>query len=190
MTTTAINMGMTINFTRATITAYAKTLEKFLSDRQVRQAIGEEESYKMGTMCAHLLAHRYNKAVEFANQTKHIRVAANEASGLITIIVSEEFMVAYTEAAFKGMEVILAITHAINALKSMINLSGIKDKIKAIQAMAAEKLEAPKERPAKTTPVKKGQRSTEGHTGPKASAPGLKVKITRKPKAAGADSAE
>ncbi len=175
MATSTFNVGMSINFTRNTITAYAKTLEKFLADSQVRQAIGEEESYKMGTICIHLLAHRYNKAVEFANQTKHIRVVANEATGLITIIVSEEFMVAYTEAAFKGMEVILAITHAINALVSIVKLSGIKEKFKMLQAMANEKLEAPKEQPAKTTPVKKGQRSSAPSTGPKA---------------AGADSAE
>ena len=187
MTTTAINMGMTINFTRNTITAYAKTLEKFLADSQVRQAICEEEAYKMGAICGHLLAHRYSKAVGFATQTKHMRIVANEASGLITIIVSEEFMVAYTEAAFKGMEVILAITHAINAIKSMINLSGIKDKIKAIQAMANEKLEAPKEQPAKTTPVKKGQRSSAPSTGPKVSVTARKVKITGKPDANSAE---
>ena len=190
MATSTFNVGMSINFTRNTITAYAKTLEKFLADSQVRQAIGEEESYKMGTICIHLLAHRYNKAVEFANQTKHIRVVVNEATGLITIIVSEEFMVAYTEAAFKGMEVILAITHAINALVSIVKLSGIKEKFKMLQAMANEKLEAPKEQPAKTTPVKKGQRSSAPSTGPKVSVTARKVKITRKPKAAGADSAE
>ena len=180
MTTTAINMGMTINFTRNTITGYAKTLEKFLNDSQVRQALGHDESYKLGTICAHLLAHRYNKAIESATQTKHMRIVANEASGLITIIVSEEFMLAYTEVAFKAMDVVIAIGHAINALKSIIKFSGIKEKFEALQAMANEKLEAPKEQPAKTTPVKKGQRST-GTTGPKVSVPALKVKITRKP---------
>lgn len=190
MTTTAINMGMTINFTRATITAYAKTLEKFLSDRQVRQAIGEEEAYKMGSVCSQLLSHQYEKAVAAANQTKHVRVVANNASGLITIIVSEEFMVAYTETAFKAMDVIFAITHALNAVVSIIKFSGIKEKFKMLQDMAAEKLEAPKGQPAKTTPVKKGQRSSAPSTGPKVSVAARKVKITRKPKAAGADSAE
>ena len=48
MATSTFNVGMSINFTRNTITAYAKTLEKILADSQVRQAIGEEESYKMG----------------------------------------------------------------------------------------------------------------------------------------------
>ncbi len=190
MTTTAINSGMTINFTRATITAYAKTLNKFISDRQVRQSIGEEEAYKLETICSHLLTHRYNRAVEFATQTKHMRIVANEASGLITISVSEEFMVAYTEVAFKAMDVVLAISHAINALKSIVKLSGIEEKFKMLQAMANEKLEAPKEQPAKTTPVKKGQRSSAPSTGPKVSVTARKVKITRKPKAAGADSAE
>ena len=176
MTTNAINMGMTINFTAATIAAFAKTLAKFISDRQVRQAMGEDEAYKLEAICAHLTAGRYSKAVESATQTKHMRIVANDVSGLITIIVSEEFMVAYTETAFKAMDVILAITHAINAMKSIIKMSGIMEKFKALQAMANEKLEAPKEQPAKTMPVKKGQRST-GATGPKVSAPVRKVTV-------------
>ena len=93
----------------------------------------------------------------------------------VSIAISKELMTVYAETSVKCLDVALAVVNALNAIKSIVRFSGIKEQFAKLNKMANEKLNPEKEeaKPAKRgTPVKKGQPSNLPVTG---SAPARKV---------------
>ena len=194
MSITQFVVGMTVFFSAETIKSYARSMHKLVQASEVRQAIGIAESDKISTIMEMLAQGDFKSAVAKAERTKHVLITGNADN--IAVSVSQELMTAYAETSVKMLDVMLTVVNAMNAIKSIVRFSGIKEQFAKLNKMANEKLNPEKETvpAAKTvkrgTPVKKGQRSSAPSTGPKVSVAARKVKITRKPKAAGADSAE
>ena len=166
-------VGMMVSFSPETVKAYARSMHKLLQSSDVRQAFGREESDKMTLVMEMLAQGDFKSAVAKAEQTKHIQI--NTLGYSIAINVSQELMTAYAETSVKCLDVALAVVNALNALKSIIRFSGIKEQFAKLNKMANEKLNPEKEeaKPAKRgTPVKKGQPSNLPVTG---SAPARKV---------------
>lgn len=180
ITTTKLNfpVGMMISLSSETVKSYAGSMHKLLRSSDVRQAIGREESDKMTLVMEMLAQGDFESAVAKAKQTKHIQITATSVD--IWIAVSQELMTAYAEASVKALDVMLAVVSALNAIKSIIRLSGIMEQFAKLNKMANEKLNPEKEeaKPAKRgTPVKKGQPSNLPVTG---SAPVRKESAARK----------
>ena len=170
---TAFVPGMSIIFSAETVKAYARGMHKLLQSSEIRQALGCVESDKMALVMEMLAQGDFKSAVAEAEQTKHIQI--NTLGYSISINVSQELMTVYAETSVKAMDVAIAVVSALNAIKSIIRFSGIKEQFAKLKEMANEKLNPEKEeaKPAKRgTPVKKGQPSNLPVTG---SAPARKV---------------
>ena len=166
-------VGMMVSFSPETVKAYARSMHKLLQSSDVRQAFGREESDKMTLVMEMLAQGDFESAVAKAEQTKHVQIMASPLD--VSIAISQELMTAYAEASVKALDVMVAVVSALNAIKSIIRFSGIKEQFAKLNKMANEKLNPEKEeaKPAKRgTPVKKGQPSNLPVTG---SAPARKV---------------
>ena len=166
-------VGMMVSFSPETVKAYARSMHKLLQSSDVRQAFGREESDKMTLVMEMLAQGDFESAVAKAEQTKHVQIMASPLD--VSIAISQELMTVYAETSVKCLDVALAVVSALNAIKSIIRFSGIKEQFAKLNKMANEKLNPEKEeaKPAKRgTPVKKGQPSNLSVTG---SAPARKV---------------
>ena len=173
MSITKFVPGMIVFFSAETIKSYARSMHKLVQASEVRQAIGIAESDKISTIMEMLAQGDFKSAVAKAEQTKHVQI--NTVGYSIVINVSQELMTVYAETSVKALDVMLAVINALNAIKSIIRFSGIKEQFAKLNKMANEKLNPEKEeaKPAKRgSPVKKGQPSNLPVTG---SAPARKV---------------
>ena len=173
MSITKFVPGMIVFFSAETIKSYARSMHKLVQASEVRQAIGIAESDKISTIMEMLAQGDFKSAVAKAERTKHVLITGDADS--IAVSVSQELMTAYAETSVKMLDVMLAVVNALNAIKSIIRFSGIKEQFAKLNKMVNEKLTPEKEeaKPAKRgTPVKKGQPSNLPVTG---SAPARKV---------------
>ena len=178
---TAFVIGMNITFSSTTVKSYASSMHKLLQSSDVRQAFGREESDKMTLVMEMLAQGDFKSAVAKAEQTKHVQITASPLD--VSIAISQELMTVYAETSVKCLDVALAVVNALNAIKSIIRFSGIKEQFAKLNKMTNEKLNPEKETvPAakkveRGTPVKKGQPSNLPAT---TSAPTRKVSAARK----------
>ena len=184
MTTSTNNatstIGMSVVFSAETVRSYAAGMLKLMKTRVVRQAIGFAEADKITLVMEMLVQGDFKSAVAKAEQTKHVNVLCSGTG--IAINVSQELMTVYAETSVKALDVVIAVISALNAIKSIIRFSGIKEQFAKLNKMANEKLNPEKEeaKPAKRgTPVKKGQPSNLPVTG---SASARKVPASNKAK--------
>ncbi len=181
MSITQFVVGMTVLFSAETIKSYARSMHKLVQASEVRQAIGIAESDKISTTMEMLAQGDFKSAVAKAERTKHVLITGNADN--IAVSVSQELMTAYAETSVKMLDVMLVVVNAMNAIKSIVRFSGIKEQFAKLNKMANEKLNPEKETvpAAKTvkrgTPVKKGQPSSLPATN---SAPARKVSAARK----------
>ena len=181
MSITQFVVGMTVFFSAETIKSYARSMHKLVQSSEVRQAIGIAESDKISTIMEMLAQGDFKSAVAKAERTKHVLITGNADN--IAVSVSQELMTAYAETYVNMLDVVLAIVNALNAIKSIVRFSGIKEQIAKLNKMANEKLNPEKETVPATktvkrgTPVKKGQPSNLPAT---TSAPARKVSAVRK----------
>lgn len=146
---TSFTAGMTVFFSAETVKSYARSMHKLLQSSDVRQALGRNESDKAVLVMEMLAKGDFKSAVAKAEQTKHVKIEANSDS--IAIGVSQELMTVYAETSVKCLDVALAVVNALNAIKSIIRFSGIKEQFAKLNKMASEKLNPEKEvaKPAK-----------------------------------------